>query len=111
MNVRIRSIPLAVIIALGLVSALSAAGPIQLHGSGDTVNVAICAGASQVFTVDASGSNVHYQWKKGAENVGTDSSSYEAIEAGDYTCVVTGDCGEATSAEALVTMKAETVIH
>ena len=104
MNVRIRSIQPAVIIALGLVSALSAAGPIQLHGSGDTVNVAICAGASQVFTVDAAGSNLHYQWKKGEVNDGPDSPSYTATEAGVYTCKVTGDCGDDTSDPAVVTL-------
>ena len=115
MNVRIRSIQLAVIIALGLVCALSAAGSIQLHGSGTPPPdpVTLCTGASQVFTVDAAGSNLTYQWMLGAvpaTGAGATTASYTATEAGSYTVVVTGDCGEATSAAGVVTMKVTTVI-
>ena len=113
MNVRMRSIPLAVLIALGLVSALSAAGLIQLHGSGTPPPppVEICAGDSVTFTVSASGSNLTYQWYNGTELIaGATSASYEATEAGTYTCVVTGDCGEATSVAGVVTIKPTTEI-
>ena len=112
MKLGFRSVVMAVIIMLALASASIAADPIQLGPAGGAGHEAsICPGSSQVFTVDASGSNLHYQWKKGAENVGTDSPSYEATEAGAFTCVVTGDCGEATSEVGTVTMLETTKIN
>jgi hypothetical protein len=104
MNVGIRSIPLAVIMVLGLVSACSAE-TIQLHGSGLPAAAAICEGGSVTFMVVASGTGpMTYQWYKGTTEVGTNLASYVATEAGSYTCKVTGVCGDATSVAGVLTV-------
>jgi hypothetical protein len=46
-----------------------------------------------------------------ATGEGAQTASYTAVEAGIYTCVVTGDCGEATSETGTVTMLETTVIN
>jgi PKD repeat protein len=63
---------------------------------------AICEGDSYTFSILAEGSNLMYQWKKGSENIGTNSpsliiSNASLTDAGNYTCTVTGSCGEETS--------------
>jgi hypothetical protein len=66
--------------------------------SGSTV----CEGNDYTFTLTATGSNLSYQWQKDGVNIGTDSPSFtltnvSMADAGIYTCVVTGDCGNITS--------------
>lgn len=61
------------------------------------------------FSVVASGTNLHYQWKKEGSNVGTDASTFNltgvnAADAGTYSVVVTGDCGVVTSGTATLTI-------
>ncbi|MEA3448801.1 MAG: PKD domain-containing protein [Bacteroidota bacterium] len=68
-------------------------------------NTTACVGDDVTFTVTAAGSNLSYQWKKGTTNVGTDNASYSITgvvtgDAADYTCVVSGDCGNVTSSMA-----------
>jgi gliding motility-associated-like protein len=71
----------------------------------------LCVGDNATFTVAATGSNLHYQWKRGAANVGTDSptltiNGVALTDAGNYTCVVSGDCGgDLTSDVAVLTVK------
>ncbi|PKP20129.1 MAG: hypothetical protein CVU05_09800, partial [Bacteroidetes bacterium HGW-Bacteroidetes-21] len=77
---------------------------------------AICAGSSVTFTVAATGTGLSYQWRKGATNItGATSTSYTiaSVVAGDaanYTCVVTGTCGNVTSNAAVLTVNAVTAI-
>ncbi len=77
----------------------------------------VCAGANVTFTVAATGTGVlTYQWRKGGVNIGgATSSSYTinsvvAGDAGNYDVVVIGTCGSATSAAAVLTVNAVTVI-
>jgi len=54
-------------------------------------NNTVCTGTTEVLTANAiagSGTIISYQWKKGAENVGTNSATYNATVAGTYTVVV-----------------------
>ena len=67
--------------------------------------ITTCAGSTAVFTVVAGGTNLTYQWRKGGVNltesslaVGTKSTvlsikDVKTSDAGDYSCVITGACG------------------
>ncbi|HMK25017.1 MAG TPA: right-handed parallel beta-helix repeat-containing protein, partial [Chitinophagaceae bacterium] len=72
---------------------------INTHPASQTV----CPGSNVTFTVVATGSNLTYQWRKGAVNIaGATASSYTitgvvAGNAGSYDVVVTGSCGPITS--------------
>ncbi|MBK8915482.1 MAG: immunoglobulin domain-containing protein [Phycisphaerales bacterium] len=74
----------------------------------DPVNV--CTGGMASFSVTATGQGtLSYQWKRGVTNVGTNSPSLTINpvgpgDAGNYTCVVTGECGPATSNAAALTI-------
>jgi subtilisin family serine protease/PKD repeat protein len=62
----------------------------------------ICEGNNHTFSITATGSNLSYQWKKDGVDVGTDDPSLTInniilADAGDYTCVASGDCGTETS--------------
>jgi uncharacterized protein (TIGR02145 family)/uncharacterized repeat protein (TIGR02543 family) len=65
-----------------------------------------CIGEAVTFTAVAVGvPPLHYQWKRGATDVGTDQASYPiaAIAAGDagsYTCTISNAGGSATSTPA-----------
>jgi gliding motility-associated-like protein len=78
--------------------------------------VTVCAGAGATFTVTATGSNLTYQWRKNGTNItGANSNSYTiaatvAGDAGNYSVVVTGDCGTVTSNNAALVVNAATVI-
>jgi hypothetical protein len=62
-----------------------------------------CEGQNTTFTVVAAGTgSLSYQWKYGATDVGTNSASYNIPSTsfandGNYSVVVTGTCGNATS--------------
>ncbi len=68
-----------------------------------------CEGANVTFTVSADNAT-GYQWKKGGTNIsGATSASYTisgiaASDAGDYTCKVSGTCGNVTSDAATLTV-------
>ena len=62
----------------------------------------ICEGGEHTFKVVAEGADLSYQWKKGVENVGENSptmkiSNSQESDAGQYSIVVTGLGGVATS--------------
>lgn len=60
-------------------------------------NTGLCAGDSIVLTATASGGVItSRQWKLNGVNVGTDSDTYTATAAGNYTVVVTNSNGCAT---------------
>lgn len=75
----------------------------------------VCPGENVTFSVVASGDGLTYQWKKGGVDLGGETSAslnltgVGAGDAGDYTCVITGDCGDVTSDVATLTL--DTVIQ
>ncbi len=77
----------------------------------------VCTGSSVTFSVIATGSSLSYQWRKngnpitGATNASFTISSVSAADAGNYSVVVTGACGSATSANAALSLNAATVIN
>ncbi len=58
-----------------------------------------CAGTNATFNVSAVGTNLTYQWRKNGTDIpGANSASYTIInitaaDAGNYSVVVSGDCG------------------
>ena len=82
-----------------------------------------CVGDNVVFTVNATGTNLLYQWKKDGAGVINDgnitgattatlsiATISQAAHQGTYTCVVTGICGTATSDPAVLTVSDVTAI-
>ncbi len=79
-------------------------------------DLAVCPGQTAVFTVAATGSNLTYQWQKNGGDLSdggdisgatTDTlqiANAEVADSGNYRCVVTGDCGTATSNAATLTV-------
>ena len=63
----------------------------------------ICPGASHTFTTSATGTNVTYQWYKGTTAIsGANLNTYtisnaSAGDAGNYTVIAKGECGEVRS--------------
>jgi gliding motility-associated-like protein len=61
----------------------------------------VCVGRDVQFSVNAVGSNLHYQWKKdgtnisGATNTILTLNNVQITDLGLYACTVTGDCGPA----------------
>ncbi|PLW95317.1 MAG: hypothetical protein C0591_11145, partial [Marinilabiliales bacterium] len=72
----------------------------------------VCLGTGVSFSVTATGEGaLTYQWRKDGTNitVATNSTyniaSVSASDAGDYDCIVTGDCGSVTSSVATLTVE------
>ncbi|MCK4663635.1 MAG: immunoglobulin domain-containing protein, partial [Bacteroidales bacterium] len=64
----------------------------------DPSSLTKCEGEQAQFTVSATGGGLSYQWKNGSTNVGANSSTYTITsvtvsDAGNYSCVVSGTCG------------------
>jgi len=59
-----------------------------------------CSGGNVTLSIPTQ-AGATYQWKQGSANVGTNSESYTATQAGTYTVVVTNGCGSATSANSI----------
>jgi hypothetical protein len=62
----------------------------------------VCEASDFTTTIEAKGGNLSYQWKKGADNIGEDSSTFtmadiQLSDAGDYYCEISGFCGQLTS--------------
>ncbi|TCJ16550.1 hypothetical protein EPD60_07340 [Flaviaesturariibacter flavus] len=81
------------------------------------VAVSTCNGTSASFTVAAAGSGtLTYQWRKDGSNItGANSATYTinavtAADAGSYSVVVTGACGNVTSAAAALTVTTCTAV-
>jgi PKD repeat protein len=76
----------------------------------------VCAGTNVTFTVAATGTGLTYQWRKGGANIGGATAATYTItgvaagDAGNYDVVVTGACGNVTSAVAVLTVNANTAI-
>jgi len=79
-------------------------------------NQNVCPNSAATFTVVAEGENLTYQWKKGTEAIsGAVSATYTISSAnsghiGNYSCVVTGDCGVVTSSVVALSLKTVTSI-
>ena len=78
--------------------------------------VAVCSGESATFTVGATGAGLTYQWRKGGTNITNATAATYTIsnatlaDAASYDVVVTGTCGNATSAAAVLEIKPLTAI-
>jgi len=75
-----------------------------------------CEGDNVSLSVTASGGGLSYQWQLNGSNVsGATSATYNMLASnsngGDYTCYVTGDCGNTTSNAATVVVNASTAIN
>jgi photosystem II stability/assembly factor-like uncharacterized protein len=79
-------------------------------------NLTKCIGQSAAFSVNATGTSLTYQWRKGVDAItGANSSSYtiasvSASDAGSYDVIVTGACGSVGSSAATLTVNAATQI-
>ncbi len=80
------------------------------------VSLTNCPGASASFSVTATGTGLSYQWyKNGSALAGQTGSSValtnvSAADAGTYSVVVSGDCGNAVTNSASLTVDEELVI-
>ncbi len=74
------------------------------------VSQSVTQGATASFSVQATGSNLSYQWEKNGSTVsGANSNVYtinnvSSSDAGVYHCVVSGDCGIVTSNDVSLTV-------
>ncbi len=79
-------------------------------------NITVCNGDNATFTVSATGTNLSYQWQFNGSNISNATSSSYTINnvsstnAGNYTCVITGDCGSVTSNTASLSVNDNTAI-
>ncbi len=79
-----------------------------------TIAGVLCDGDALALSTVADGENLTYQWKLGTVNIGTDAPTYnvastvKATHEGDYSVVVTGDCGVKTSIPLTVTINETT---
>ena len=75
-----------------------------------------CVNLNVSFSVAANGSNINYQWYKGAGIIAGAQSpvlnlmNITTTDAAGYTCVVTGTCGAVTSVPAILTVDVAPVI-
>ena len=86
-----------------------AATPVTI--SGHPLGGTYAAGSSITLNVAATGGSLSYQWKKGTQNVGTNSASYtingfSAASAGSYTVTVSNGSSSLTSNAALLVLQA-----
>ena len=85
--------------------------------TGNPDSQAVCEGGSATFSVTAAGAGpISYQWRKNGSNIpGATNSTYviSAVatgDAGSYDCLVTNNCGSATSDAAILTVTTPPVI-
>jgi hypothetical protein len=76
-----------------------------------------CEGTDVDFNVVATGTNLTYQWQKDGYDISGATSSTLSLtnisyaDQGDYTCIVTGDCGDVTSAAATLTVNLNAIAY
>lgn len=82
----------------------------------DPQSQAVCDGESAEFTVEASGPDLEYQWRKDEEELDGETASTLTLEevttddAGDYDVVVSNEAGSVESAAATLTVDTGPVI-
>jgi hypothetical protein len=70
----------------------------------------VCPGDTAIFTVTAVGMDLEYQWQLGGVDIPGETNptltltDVEEVDEGDYTCLVTDDCTDLTSAVATLTV-------
>lgn len=76
----------------------------------DPVDQIGCVGTSVTFEANATGAGLTYQWRKGGVDISGETSSTYTIasiiagDAGNYDCVITGTCDNATSTAATLSI-------
>ncbi len=76
----------------------------------------VCESNDVTFTVSATGDNLTYQWQKDGSDISGATTNSLTIpnvsisDEGDYTCIVSGDCGSVTSDQAVLTVEQAIVI-
>jgi len=78
-------------------------------------NQTVCPGNNASFSVSATGTGLTYQWYKGATLLSETSSilslsAVSASDAGTYTVVVSGTCGDAVTNSATLTVNQNVVV-
>ncbi len=80
---------------------------VSISGSAPTVpaisangNTTFCVGGSVQLSVPAQ-TGVNYQWKNGANNVGTNSNTFTASAVGTYTIELSNNCGTVVSSNSI----------
>jgi len=79
-------------------------------------NKTVCPGSSASFSVSASGTGLVYQWYKGTTMLAGQTTStlslsaVSATDAGTYTVVVSGTCGNAVTNSAILTVNQNVVV-
>ncbi|NQU80665.1 MAG: immunoglobulin domain-containing protein [Bacteroidetes bacterium] len=80
------------------------------------VSLTKCEGEQAQFTVSATGDGLFYQWQKDGTDISgatTDTCTINSVstsDAGEYTCIVSDDCGSVTSDSATLAVKLSTEI-
>ena len=80
------------------------------------VSVTNCPGTSASFSVNATGTGLSYQWYKGANGLPGQTgsslvlSNVSAADAGTYSVVVSGTCGNAVTNSASLTVNQNVVV-
>jgi alpha-tubulin suppressor-like RCC1 family protein len=75
----------------------------------------ICVGSALNLSITATGTSLIYQWQKGGVNIGSATNSTYSIpvvaltDGATYTVVVSGTCGNVTSANAVVNVNGVTI--
>lgn len=76
----------------------------------------VCPGTNTTFSFTASGTNLTYQWEKDGANLVGETNSWltvnviDATAEGTYRCVVSGDCGNAFSNGATLSVNTDVTI-
>ncbi|MBL8206061.1 MAG: hypothetical protein JNM09_17625, partial [Blastocatellia bacterium] len=71
----------------------------------------VCAGQPATFSVNATGANLTYQWRKGSTDINGAINStltlpaVTTMDAGSYSVVITGDCGTVTTTAVSLTVR------
>lgn len=73
-------------------------------------DLSVLPGGAAALSVEATGNGLHFQWKLGTANVGSDASSLPVSAAEIYSVVVSNTLGSATSRSATVTVMSAPVI-
>jgi len=103
---------LAFAMACGGGSSSPASAPVAPAITTQPTSLAVNQGAAAAFTVVASGTApLHYQWKLGTTNVGSDAAtlslaSAQPTDAGSYTVTVSNTAGSVTSSAVVLTVNA-----
>ena len=89
--------------------------PTVANITSNPTSISLCTGEEAQFNVVAEGDGLFYQWRKGSANIGGNSATLvipdvTSDDAGEYTCVISGTCGDpVTSSIAVLDVNTSTV--